>query len=92
MTQRRQLNLRDDEIYERAHRLAERLGITTKDAVRVALAAYEAWVEPRAGQQPGRARRLAELEALQERLRATTLDRGHAEDDAVLYDERGLPR
>lgn len=38
---RKQLNVRSDEAYERAHRLAKRLGTTTQDVVVKALRALE---------------------------------------------------
>ncbi|MGL4437770.1 MAG: type II toxin-antitoxin system VapB family antitoxin [Bosea sp. (in: a-proteobacteria)] len=38
---RKQLNVRSNEAYERAHRLAKRLGTTTQDVVVMALRALE---------------------------------------------------
>lgn len=89
-TKQRQINIRDDEIYERAHHIAQRLGLSMKEAVREALKAFEAEAAPR--KDPDMARRLEELAAITMRISKKAVKRTTAEDDAALYGADGLPR
>lgn len=85
----RQLTIRDDEIYELAHGIAERQGVSATEAVRLALKAYRV---PKPHGDFDRARRLAELRRITDQLAQHMEPGSHESDDAALYDEYGLPR
>ncbi|MEM6415925.1 MAG: type II toxin-antitoxin system VapB family antitoxin [Pseudomonadota bacterium] len=88
----RQINIRDDEIYERAHHIALRLGVPMKEAVRRALRAFSAEEGAAPASDPAVAYRLEELRAVTKRISKKAVKRTHAEDDAALYCADGLPR
>ena len=91
MAKTRQLTIRDDAVYEQAHALARRLGVSVREAVQTALSAFEPPKPPGAAD-TDRELRLAELNLIRDKIAATAVPRTQAEDDAFLYDERGLPR
>ena len=90
MAAQRQLNLRDDEIYELANDLAGQLGVPTKEVVRLALRAFRR-ASPAA--EPDRQRVLAraELDRMTQQMAGLMQAGSHATDDARLYGDDGLP-
>ncbi|NBC33173.1 MAG: hypothetical protein GVY13_10910 [Alphaproteobacteria bacterium] len=89
-----ELTLHDQETCALAERLAARLEVSTEEAVRVALRAYQS---TGTGAQPSdteadHARRMADLEALIDRIAASARPGSHQSDDAMLYDDHGLPK
>jgi hypothetical protein len=88
----KQINIRDTDIYERAHRLARRLNQPMKEVVRQALKDLDAKAKLPAEKDAETELKLAELRSIQRRIAETAIKRTHEEDDAELYDERGLPR
>lgn len=90
---RKQLNIRSDEAYERAHRVAKQLGTTTTNAVVLALRSIDE--EPLKlptynDLTPAQKAELDEFLALARKARAEMTNPGFSEDD--LYDENGLPK
>lgn len=92
---RKQLNVRSDEAYERAHRLAKRLGTTTQDVVVKALRALEAGDDGSNGLPP---ETIAQTRAIiQEAVDQLWGGRqpppgNQKDDDDWMYDEFGLPK
>lgn len=87
----RQLNVRSDQAYETAHRLARRSRMTTTQVVEKALCRLDA-------ETPKEAKALTpERQAWIDRLRALSLEMakhkvpGATSDHSFLYDEDGLP-
>ena len=91
----KQLNVRSNEAYERAHRLAKRMGTTTQDVVVQALRTLEGDHAPDAPVSPEQA--IANVAALLDAVRQATweahegVQRSQRDDDDWLYDENGLP-
>lgn len=87
----RQLNVRNDEAYETAHRLAEHFGQTTTKVVKDALVEYAA------RHMPPRKRTKEEIEVfvkeISELVAEGRADRkpGATSDLSDMYDENGLP-
>ena len=87
----KQLNIRNDEVYERAHRIAARLGKSLPEAMLIVLREYESGL-PEVGDLTTAQRETYELlrslsrEAVKHKLPGTTSDH----DD--MYDNFGLPR
>jgi hypothetical protein len=98
----RQLNIRSDEAYERAHRVAERKGITVTEAVVIALRGYDAVDPPLPTYDdltPEQKREVDAFRARARKARAEALAAGFTEEqltqeyiDNEMYDEHGLPR
>ena len=93
----KQLNVRSDEAYERAHRLAKRLGTTTQDVVVKALRALEKDAQPVLSDQPDEQAISHVRQILSEARRKLWGGRepepfDHKASDEWLYDENGLPR
>ncbi len=92
---RKQLNVRSDEAYETAHRLAKRLGKSTQDVVIEALRDKAARELPTETLLPAQVvkRRLALLseavDAMWDGKHPPAID---PHDESWMYDERGLPR
>lgn len=88
----RQLNIRSDEAYDLAHRLAGQTGETVTQVVTVALRERAGKVAPEREVSPQQAtetfRRLIELS----RRSAKAAQPGATSDHSYLYDERGLPK
>jgi hypothetical protein len=86
----RQLNIRSDQAYEIASRIARQTGRTRADVVLAALLSY---AEVRIGRKLTKAERkwVDELMALVERS-AAAAPRGMTSDHSYLYDEHGLPK
>ena len=88
----RQLNIRSDEAYETAHRLAEHLGQTTTKIVEDALRAYGASrILP--SKKVTKEEAEAFLEELDRLIEIANKDRppGLTSDHSDFYDENGLP-
>ena len=92
----KQLNVRSNEAYERAHRLAKRLGTTTQDVVIKALRALEQDAEPVRSDQPDE----QAISHVRQILAQARLELwggrepepfDHKAFDDWLYDENGLP-
>lgn len=90
----KQLNIRSDEAYERAQRLAKRLGTTTTEAVVRALRRYDstlpAWpshADLTPEQAADHARFMEEARRAREEMA-----RGPGFDESDLYDKDGLPK
>ena len=90
MVARRQLNLRDDEIYEIANDLATQLGMPAKEVVRLALRALQR-ANPTAAADPRRALAQAELDRMTRQMADLMRPGSHAMDDAYLYGDEGTP-
>src|SRR5687767_6733881 len=89
----KQLNIRSDEAYDRAQRLAKRLGTTTTEAVVRALRRYdqESFRLPTYADLTTEERRdYEQFMALAGKAREEMENPAFAEDD--LYDEMGLPK
>jgi hypothetical protein len=86
----RQLNIRSDDAYEIASRIARQTGRTRTEVVHAALLAY---AETRLGRKMTRKQRafVDELMALARRS-AAVAPPGMTSDHGHLYDEKGLPR
>lgn len=86
----KQLNIRSDEAYEIASRIARRTGRTRADIVHAALLSY---AETRLGRKMTRKERtfVDELMALARRS-AAVAPTGMTSDHSHLYDDNGLPR
>lgn len=86
----RQLNIRSDEAFETAQRLARRQGRPVTEVVLNALRAYDAAVSAEADLSP---EQQAEFEALRQiaRSAAKSAKAGAASDHGDMYDEHGLP-
>ena len=86
----RQLNVRSDEAYDIATRIARRTGRPRPDVVLAALMTYQ---EARTGRKLNKAQRAFtdELMALARRSAAAAGPKGTS-DHAHLYDEHGLPK
>jgi hypothetical protein len=80
-----QLNIKDAALIAEAKELAAMLGTTATGAVRVAVQ------EKLSATKEARARKVAEILAIGERVRPTLLP-GASSDHRDLYDEHGLPR
>ena len=87
----RQLNIRNDEVYQRAHKIAARMGKPVAEAVLTALRAYDARV-PTVDELTPTQR--AEYEALRALARETARRKfpGATSDHDDMYDEFGLPK
>lgn len=86
----RQLNIRSDEAFETAQRLARRQGKPVTEVVLHALRAYDAAFSADAELTP---EQQAEYEALRQIARAAAkrAKEGAASDHSDMYDEHGLP-
>lgn len=86
----RQLNIRSDEAFETAQRLARRQGRPVTEVVVNALRAYDAAFSADAGLTP---EQQAEYEALLQiaRVAAQRARGGAGSDHSDMYDEHGLP-
>lgn len=84
----RQLNLKDDETYELAATLAARHGDTLNDAVKGALRDKL----EREKREETKAERLTRLKAIIRRYSDRVGKRTMSDEDAIGYDENGLPR
>jgi hypothetical protein len=93
---RKQLNIRSDEAYDTAHRLARKLGKTTQQVVVEALVEKARKEGLHASDLAPEvvAARLAGLLAARERMWTGTgpTTQSHRDDDDWLYDENGAPR
>jgi hypothetical protein len=90
----KQLNVRSDEAYGRAHRLARRLNISTTKVVETALARYDrdtAKVPTYSDLTPEQKARADQLLALARKGRAEG-DPLATSDHSWLYDDAGLPK
>jgi antitoxin VapB len=90
MAKQRQLNIRSDEAYELASRIAERTGRPRSDVVLAALLSYADARQVKKLSAQERAF-VDELMALARRS-AAAAPPGMTSDHSHLYDERGLPR
>ena len=89
---RRQLNIRSDEAYRIAHDIADRLSVSTTEAVVKALRDYGSRVAPAVeGMTPTQR---SEYEALMRLARKTACAKkpGATSEHGDLYDEFGLPK
>jgi hypothetical protein len=86
----RQLNIRSDEAYEIASRVAKQTGRSRADVVLAALLSY---AETRIGRKLTKAERtfVNELRALAKRS-AAAAPKGMTSDHSYLYDKDGLPK
>ena len=91
MSTEKQMNIRDSEIHQLASRYAKAMGTTRKEAVRAALKAF---VPPQQEplRDPEQELWRAEILALTNDMAKDGIKRSHAQDDADLYDENGLPK
>ncbi|NBC33259.1 MAG: hypothetical protein GVY13_11340 [Alphaproteobacteria bacterium] len=89
-----ELTLHDEETCELATQLAERLNVSTDEAVRVALRAYQPIKPLPSGSidEQDKARRLGEFDELTKRIAAKVRPGTHETDDEMLYDGFGLPK
>lgn len=92
-----QLNIKDDEVYTLARRIATRRGTSLTDVVKTALRNESARDEPQTRSPEEIAVRLARINALLEPLHKAQRESGirpptNEEFDAWMYDENGLPR
>lgn len=87
----KQLNIRSDEVYARAHRVAARLGKPLAEAMLIVLREYESGLPEVNEFTP---RQLATYEMLKDLTREAGKHKlaGTAFNDDDMYDEFGLPR
>lgn len=87
----RQLNIRSDEAYDIAQRLAKKLGKTTTTIITSALREYERSQAPQPEVSPEEAERNFEFLMALSRETAKHAKPGATSDHSDFYDERGLP-
>lgn len=87
----RQLNIRDDEVYHRAHRIAARLGRPLTEAMRIVLRQYESRLPEIDELTPSQRTTCKLLRGLTRQATKHKLPEATADYDDM-YDELGLPK